>query len=205
MKTLDVRGFHWEKVDISFEGSLSSLNLFCSGREAYSGYLLLHSISKDYLESSLSCTNLHGGESHVMTLPQGEAVQDVGALPDALWLLTASGAVYIRVGFSQTKYSGTSWKKLNLSQIQDTRLKSISLATEKVWVVGSDGQIFLRLGSLAPPPSHACPAWVPIDSGFNVHFEKIVCSPEGDKVWALDTSHGIYAREGIYEEHPVGT
>ena len=35
---------------------------------------------------------------------------------------------------------------------------------------------------------------------------EVVCSGAGDKVWARDSDHGVYTRQGVFPaEHPVGS
>merc|ERR1712181_216672 len=65
---------------------------------------------------------------------------------------------------------------------------------DQVWAADSEGGVWLRLGSLLPPPLHAAPAWIPVDGDVGAVVQ-VASSPSGDQVWA---------REAIYPELPCG-
>ena len=71
----------------------------------------------------------------------------------------------------------------------------------------------MMLGSLSPPPAHARPAWLPVDVALDgvsqiaegAQIVQVVCSSLGDMVWARDSNHGVYVREAVYPDMPLGT
>ena len=79
----------------------------------------------------------------------------------------------------------------------------------KVWGVDSTGQVYMRLGSLLPPPAHAVPVWlaVPREESLpeDCRMEEVVVSSAGTMVWARDHMQRVYAREGVYPDLPLGT
>ena len=142
-----------------------------------------------------------------LPLPPHEAVAAVSCVPGTSWLLTVSGKVFIRSG------PRPAWTPLCLAQLGGARLVSLSIAEVGgglAWAVDSEGGVLLRLGSLAPPPPHAAPpAWLPVDTegvAPGARLVEVVCSGAGDKVWARDSDHGVYTRQGVFPaEHPVGS
>ena len=119
----------------------------------------------------------------------------MAALPTALWLLTTRGGIFIR--------SSDTWSPLHLGQLGSHRIVSLSIGEDQVWAADSEGGVWLRLGSLLPPPLHAAPAWIPVDGNVGAVVQ-VASSPSGDQVWARDVSGGLWAREAIYPELPCG-
>lgn len=50
-------------------------------------------------------------------LPKNECVMCVSQRPEAMWVLTAAGDIFIRIGLSAKSLHGSHWKHLDLSQI----------------------------------------------------------------------------------------
>ena len=74
---------------------------------------------------------------------------------------------------------------------------------DQVWAADSEGGVWLRLGSLSPPPTHAAPAWIQVDGEVGAVVQ-VASSPSGDRVWARDVAGGLWAREAVYPELPCG-
>ena len=84
--------------------------------------------------------------------------------------------------------AGRNWVALPLGQLQGTRLLSISLGQDQAWAVDDEGGVHMMLGSLLPPPSHAAPAWIPVEHGQGEITEgaqlvQVICSGQVIKVW----------------------
>ena len=79
----------------------------------------------------------------------------------------------------------------------------------QVWAVDSTGQVYMRLGSLHPPPAHAVPVWLPLPREETLpedcRMVEVVVSSAGHMVWARDDMQRVYAREGVYPDLPLGT
>lgn len=87
------------------------------------------------------------------------------------------------------------------------KIAYISCGTQHVWAVGSDGQIFFRIGVGAVDRNYFPPAWIPID-GCDVssrHFTQIECGLSDSSVWAIDNYSEIYLRIGVSVDMPIGT
>ena len=137
-------------------------------------------------------------------LPAGEELCQVSVVPGHLWVLTEAGSVFI----SQARQ----WRRLNTSQLGcQARLVSLSLSEAgQVWAVGETGQVYLRLGSLQPPPAEAQPVWVALDREEEEEeggrLVEVLCSSGGCMVWARDSRQGVWARAGLYPDcQPQGT
>lgn len=52
-----------------------------------------------------------------MELPMNQCVLSVSQRPEALWVLTSGGHIYVRAGLSATSLMGSHWLTLDLSQI----------------------------------------------------------------------------------------
>ena len=179
----------WATLPLAFNQGKPS-RVWGGEREAYSGRLFL---STD--PSSLLWTKIHGNKIRSFLLPPGEEIHHLAALPTALWLLTKNGEIFIR--------SSDAWSHLHLGQLGSHQIVSLSIGEDQVWAADSEGGVWLRLGSLLPPPLHAAPAWIPVDGDVGAVVQ-VASSPSGDRVWARDVSGGVWAREAIYPELPCG-
>ena len=59
----------------------------------------------------------------------------VACRPEALWVLSHEGRVFIRVGLSASSLHGAAWASLELDQISDVHLTHLSLGSEVAWAV----------------------------------------------------------------------
>ena len=114
-------------------------------------------------------------------VPQGEEILDVSVVPGHVWLVTEAGSLYLQGRAGQ-------WRRLDTSQLAGARLVSVSISEAgQVWAVDDTGQVFMRLGSLRPPPAHAVPVWLPLPSedglAEDVRMVEVVCSSAGHMVW----------------------
>eukprot|EP00090_Calanus_glacialis_P016034 TRINITY_DN25151_c0_g1_i1.p1 TRINITY_DN25151_c0_g1~~TRINITY_DN25151_c0_g1_i1.p1 ORF type:complete len:1282 (+),score=279.61 TRINITY_DN25151_c0_g1_i1:471-4316(+) len=208
-----ITGYRWSKLSFSSQTDKFRLkSVYGGSRDAYSGFILLTQYCQ-HLSNNILWTNIHDGKLNQLALPPGAVLQDISAVPGFMWLLTVKGSIYIRAGLSTNQPVGTSWVKLSLGQLAGHRLLSISLGTDQAWAVDDEGGVYMRLGSLLPPPAHASPAWLPVDQALDgqsrisegAQLVQVVCSNQGDMVWARDSNHGVYVREAVYPELPVGT
>ncbi|XP_037800647.1 LOW QUALITY PROTEIN: tectonin beta-propeller repeat-containing protein 2-like [Penaeus monodon] len=137
-----------------------------------------------------------------------ECVVSVAQRPEAIWVLTAAGDIFIRVGLSANSLHGSHWEQLDLHQIGDIHLCHLSCGTEVVWGVDTRGGVYMRQGPLTPPPVESLPpAWIQVDPTplkGNAVFTKVYVGTKLHMVWALDSSRRVYVREAIFPELPIG-
>ncbi|KAA0188580.1 hypothetical protein HAZT_HAZT007428 [Hyalella azteca] len=150
-------------------------------------------------------TNFH---SEVLTLPDLSPVVCVSQRPEVLWLLTATGDLWIRGGMTSSCNMGTHWHLLDLTQISDVTLRHVSLGLELTWAVDMRGGVYMRQGGLSPPHPYACPqAWLQVDHmrlPGGALFTKVFVGPGRQLVWALDSRHCVYVRVAIFSDLPIG-
>ena len=128
---------------------------------------------------------------------------ELAVVPGHLWVVTVSGKI-----FQQNKAG--QWTRLNSGQLGGARLVSLSISQAgQVWAVDEAGLVYMRLGSLQPPPPHALPVWLPLEGeeepGEGARLVEVVCSSTGHLVWARDTMQGVWARQGVYPDLPIGS
>ena len=191
--------FNWSRLSLSSQlSSLNLHNIYAGGREAYSGHVLLKVQGGPLLQADMARQTLVA-----VPVPQGEEILEVSVVPGHVWLVTEAGSLYLQGRAGQ-------WRRLDTSQLAGARLVSVSISEAgQVWAVDDTGQVFMRLGSLRPPPAHAVPVWLPLPSedglAEDVRMVEVVCSSAGHMVWARDSLQRVYARVGLYPELPVGT
>ncbi|KAF6215080.1 hypothetical protein GE061_009829 [Apolygus lucorum] len=129
--------------------------------------------------------------------------------PQALWLLSEDGEVYIKQGISDDNPLGADWKKMNSEQLREKRfqISHLSCGFDVVWACDIRGNILMLVGS--PHAISNCsytPAWVVVDGSAlqNHTFTKVYVGPQCHMVWALDNAGNVYVREAIYPDLPVG-
>lgn len=98
--------------------------------------------------------------------PYKDQIIAVAAAPEALWVLTLQGKIYIRTGMDRV-LEGNGWKELNLDQLASSgvSLSHISLSSDAAWAVDTKGAVWLRLGPVGPPGDESLPVWIPVDGG----------------------------------------
>ncbi|XP_042873453.1 tectonin beta-propeller repeat-containing protein 2-like [Penaeus japonicus] len=137
-----------------------------------------------------------------------ECVVSVAQRPEAIWVLTAAGDIFIRVGLSANSLHGSHWEQLDLHQIGDIHLCHLSCGTEVVWGVDTRGGVYMRQGPLTPPPVESLPpAWIQVDPTplkGNAVFTKVYVGTKLHMVWGVDSSRRVYVREAIFPELPIG-
>lgn len=138
--------------------------------------------------------------------PEVEMVK-LSACRDALWGLDSHGWVHIRT-LSPTCPTGMHWTLLDLSQLGQVRLISMSCGSQNVWAVDSSGMVYFRVGTQPLNPSMMLPAWIciePPEQPVGVHLISVHTSPNDRLLWALDNRGSVHVRTGISDEMPVGT
>eukprot|EP00105_Crassostrea_gigas_P024491 XP_011444745.1 PREDICTED: tectonin beta-propeller repeat-containing protein 2 isoform X1 [Crassostrea gigas] len=125
---------------------------------------------------------------------------------DAVWVLMEDGAIFIRSGVRPSNPQGVDWCRLDLSQLGDTVLTSISCGTLNVWAVDNQGIVYQRIGVKAPTSHSLNAAWLPVDMGkqSTTVFTHIATGPKDFMVWAIDNRRQVYARRGVTENMPIG-
>ncbi|XP_061173817.1 tectonin beta-propeller repeat-containing protein 2-like isoform X2 [Saccostrea echinata] len=125
---------------------------------------------------------------------------------DAVWVLTEDNQIFIRSGIRPSNPQGSGWCKLDLTQLGDTVLTSISCGTVNVWAVDTQGVVYQRIGVKAPTSHSLNAAWLPVDMGRQTStvFTNIATGPKDFMVWAIDNRRQVYARKGVTEDMPIG-
>ena len=199
-----VTAYSWSQLSLSLQVRKMKIQaLEAGGWDTWGGSLLLTDNSGVTWKADPS-----RGTLSTLSTPSQETVAVISAVPNHIWLLTNSGRIFIM------KQSTSSWRRVNLDELGSVRLVSVSLAstpsTGHVWAVDTSGCVYLRMGSLDTPPScKVSPSWLPVDTqgvAEGVRIVQVVSSGGGDMVWARDSDHGVYVREGVFpDDHPQGT
>ncbi len=144
----------------------------------------------------------------------------MAAAPEALWILSARGEIFMRMGITvDLPEGGGGWSALNLSQLESEgagRLRSVSLGSDAAWAVDEAGKVWMRLGSLCKASSPTAPvsAWIPVDhlggggergdDCETPRFFRVAASASIHIVWALDERGRVYVRDGIFPDFRLG-
>ncbi|KAM9707770.1 tectonin beta-propeller repeat-containing protein 2 isoform 2-T2 [Menidia menidia] len=140
-------------------------------------------------------------------LPAEVELSHLSACRDALWGLDSHGRVSIRT-LSPSCPSGLHWTPLDLSQLGNVRLVSVSCGSQNVWAVDSRGVVYFRVGTQPLNPSMMLPAWIHLEppvQPMGVQLVSIQTSPNDRLLWALDNRGCVFVRTGLSDEMPVGT
>lgn len=134
----------------------------------------------------------------------------IASAPEALWLLSDDGSVYLRQDITESNPVGIHWRKLNLEQLHSqVEMVSISCGPDVVWACDIRGKILMIVGSpcAIANDSFNQPAWVEVDGCpiDNNTFTKVYVGPDTFMVWALDNAGNVYVREAVFPTFPLGT
>lgn len=159
-------------------------------------------------EGLLFVINPNTASSVPFDVPNNEYIMSVSQRPEAMWVLTSAGNIYIRVGLSANSLHGSHWEALDLNQIGDIHMCHLSCGMEVVWGVDTRGGVYMRQGPLNPSPTESLPpAWIqvdPIPLRGNAVFTKVFVGMKLHMVWAVDSCFRVYVREAIFPELPIG-
>ena len=147
------------------------------------------------------------GPSYNVECPSSRSVDFVRGSPDGLWCFVAehNSKLYLRDGISEDYPQGFAWTSLPLEQQVIGNIKHLSVGRLTVWAVDSNGQVWLRIGSLAGDDSHVLSqAWLPLDNPKHLEFVNVEVNCQDSMVWAVDAKGGVYARDGVKENFLVG-
>ncbi|XP_023216674.1 tectonin beta-propeller repeat-containing protein 2-like [Centruroides sculpturatus] len=150
--------------------------------------------------------------------------------PEALWILTSLGKIFIINEIFCTNLEEINWKKLDLSQLANIHLVHITCGKNTVWACDNEGICYFRAGPLTLSSVRTLnQAWIPVDlnaehemkafvQGNSYHqtrttshsvkqicITKIYAGQNYFMIWAIDKKHNIYVREGIFLDLPIGT
>ncbi|XP_053700425.1 tectonin beta-propeller repeat-containing protein 2 [Synchiropus splendidus] len=142
-----------------------------------------------------------------VSLPPEVELTHLSACHDALWGLDTHGRVSIRT-LTQSCPIGLHWTLLDLSQLGNVRLVSVSCGSQNVWAVDHRGAVYFRVGTQPLNPSMMLPAWIQIEPPVlpvGVQLLSIHTSPNDTLLWAVDNRGSVFVRTGLSEEMPVGT
>ncbi|XP_069392362.1 tectonin beta-propeller repeat-containing protein 2 [Paralichthys olivaceus] len=157
----------------------------------------------------LFCVWDQDGELRPSSVPLSPEMEltHLSACPDALWGLDTHGRVRIRT-LSQSCPTGLNWTTLDLSQLGNVRLVSLSCGSQNVWAVDSLGVVYFRVGTQPLNPSMMLPAWIHIEppaQPIGVQLVSVQTSPNDRLLWAVDNRGTVFVRTGLSDEMPVGT
>ncbi|XP_048830878.1 tectonin beta-propeller repeat-containing protein 2 [Brienomyrus brachyistius] len=140
-------------------------------------------------------------------LPTEMEMLQLSACHDALWGIDIYGRIHIRT-LSTSCPTGMYWTLLDLSQLGDVKLVSVSCGSQNVWACDQNGNVYFRVGTQPLNSSMMLPAWIciePPEQPVGVHLVNVHTSPNDRMLWALDSRGNVHVRTGITEEMPVGT
>ncbi|CAF89620.1 unnamed protein product [Tetraodon nigroviridis] len=140
-------------------------------------------------------------------LPPDMELTQLAACCDALWGLDSHGRVSIRT-LSPSCPFGLHWAPLDLSQLGNVRLVSVSCGSQNVWAVDHRGVVYFRVGTQPLNPSMMLPAWIHIEppaQPVGVQLVGLQTSSNDQFLWAVDNRGTVFVRTGLSEEMPVGT
>ncbi len=69
--------------------------------------------------------------------------------------------------------------------VGDSKLIHLSIGTQNVWGVDSDGMVHLRIGIKGPSKNYLNPAWVPVDGSTHAPGAKFVKVVTGPTDWMV--------------------
>eukprot|EP00095_Tigriopus_kingsejongensis_P003877 maker-scaffold387_size188669-snap-gene-0.19 protein:Tk03877 transcript:maker-scaffold387_size188669-snap-gene-0.19-mRNA-1 annotation:"wd repeat-containing protein cg11141" len=150
-------------------------------------------------------TKFHDHQLHQVSHPPtlNTPISALAASPEALWILSSQGEIFIRTGIRPAQSEGLAWEKLDMSQLEGSgdKLEHIALGWDVVWALDTTGSVWFRLGSLLP--EDMVPAWVQLEDS-SQRFLRISCSASIHMVWAIDHEHQVFVRDGIYPDFRQG-
>ncbi|XP_053290079.1 tectonin beta-propeller repeat-containing protein 2 isoform X2 [Pleuronectes platessa] len=157
----------------------------------------------------LFCVWDQDGELRPSSVPLSPEMEltHLSACPDALWGLDPHGRVRIRT-LSPSCPTGLNWTTLDLSQLGNVRLVSLSCGSQNIWAVDSLGVVYFRVGTQPLNPSMMLPAWIHIEppvQPIGVQLISVQTSPNDRLLWAVDNRGTVFVRTGLSDEMPVGT
>ncbi|XP_062252837.1 tectonin beta-propeller repeat-containing protein 2 isoform X2 [Platichthys flesus] len=157
----------------------------------------------------LFCVWDQDGELRPSSVPLSPEMEltHLSACPDALWGLDPHGRVRIRT-LSPSCPTGLNWTTLDLSQLGNVRLVSLSCGSQNIWAVDSLGVVYFRVGTQPLNPSMMLPAWIHIEppvQPIGVQLLSVQTSPNDRLLWAVDNRGTVFVRTGLSDEMPVGT
>lgn len=198
-----IEGHSWQEVDMAgFTSSIAWKILSASVSEHKNGLVWCVQPNGDVFTV---CPSTGSTQSVENPSPRYRLVV-ISACPDAVWGLAENGDVFIRGGVRPDCPRGTEWVKLDLLQLGDVQLMSLSCGHLNVWALDSDGIVYQRIGVKAPSSHSLIQAWLPVDSsGGDTKFSQICSGPQDWMVWAIDNRRQVYTRTGITERMPIGT
>lgn len=139
-------------------------------------------------------------------LPPDTEMVHMSACADAVWALDSQGGVLIRT-LSKTCPTGMHWTRLDLSQLGQVRLCSLSCGNQNIWACDTSGVVYFRVGTQPLNPSMMLPAWIMIEPPIQpvgINLISVYSSPNDNMLWTLDNKCNVYVRIGITDEMPVG-
>ncbi|TRY79613.1 hypothetical protein TCAL_12625 [Tigriopus californicus] len=198
-----VSGSYWETIQ--FDQIKSRIKeIQANGIFELEGVLWVVMFSLKPNVNELFFTKFHDQSLHQVPLPRELdcPITSIAASPEACWLLSSKGDIFIRTDIRPILPEGADWLKLDMTQlVGTTKLEHIAMGTDVIWALDSNGQVWLRLGSVGP--NEVIPAWVALEDS-DLKLARIASSSSIHMVWAIDTDQRVVVREGIYPDFRHG-
>ncbi|GAB6021574.1 Tectonin beta-propeller repeat containing 2, variant 3 [Chamberlinius hualienensis] len=203
----EIVGHSWEDISIGKITGVKWKVFTASGVYHHHGGIWLWS-KKEPDIMCLNPTTMTVSSVKPPALDDGDKINYLNAAPEAVWLLTKAGRIFIRKDITANNVFGSKWVELDLTQITNHRLVHVCCGSNLVWAVDCKGVVLMRIGSLQVPSiRNFPPAWVVVDEEGNnpkIVFTEVYVGPLDYTVWAIDNKYNVYVREGIFPEILIG-
>lgn len=148
------------------------------------------------------------GPSYNVECPSSRGVDFTSGSPHGLWCFVTehNSKVHIRDGISAEYPQGFAWTSLSLQRQEIGKIKHLSVGALTVWAVDSNGQVWIRIGSIRGDDEGSVLAqvWLPLDNPKHTEFISVEVNCNDSMVWAIDAKGAVYARDGVKEDFVVG-
>lgn len=199
-----ISGSYWETIHFD-QIKARIKDIQANGIYEHEGVLWVTMFSLKPNTNELFFTKFHDQALHQVPLPKDLdcPISSIAACPEACWLLTSKGDIFIRTEIRPILPEGSDWVKLDMTQLEGTiKLEHIAMGTDVIWALDSQGQVWFRLGSVGP--HEIVPAWLALEDS-DLKLTRIASSSSIHMVWAIDTDQRVVVREGIYPDFRHGT
>lgn len=85
--------------------------------------------------SDLFYSKFHDHSLHPVATPSRGDILCLASVPEACWILTQNGHIFMRTDMSPDCPEGRGWEELDLTQLHKVSLVHLALGSETVWAV----------------------------------------------------------------------
>ncbi|RDD44357.1 Tectonin beta-propeller repeat-containing protein 2 [Trichoplax sp. H2] len=147
------------------------------------------------------------GQNRLSNIKAPISIKEICSSAEGVWAISKDGKLLVRKNITKHYRQGDEWNIVDLFQLGNVPMVSVSCGIFSVWAVDINGCIWYRTGVADLQASiSTTPAWIPVDSQLphSCHFVQIYTSPGDWMVWTCDNKNNIYVRTGIRPEFPIG-